>query len=181
MKNHKLIILSRTFSGLLMIISIAQAQVYSWTDENGNVRFADEFSQVPEKYKKIAVPVGLSKKRMEELRRTWAEGEQKVSYDGGKTWVEPGAKRTDKEPPLQAIEKKSDMMEEMVRKFPGLTCERTQKESLWIRIPALTVYAKEEYSEMAAQIASHYHAKKGFLICVRFYYGDGKVIAYQCR
>jgi hypothetical protein len=91
MKNYKLIILSMILSGLLIIISIAQAQVYSWTDENGNVRFADDFSQVPEKYKKIAVPVGPSKKRLEEVRRTWSEGEKKVSHDGGKTWVEPGA------------------------------------------------------------------------------------------
>ncbi len=119
MKNYKVIILSVAFSGLLIIISIAQAQVYSWTDENGNVRFADDFSQVPEKYKKVAVPVGPLKERMKELRRTWAEGEQKVSYDGGKIWVEPGAKRIDKEPPQQVIEKRPDMMEEMVRKFPG--------------------------------------------------------------
>jgi hypothetical protein len=181
MKNSNLIILSMAFLGLLIIISTVQAQVYSWTDENGNVRFADDLSQVPEKYKKIAVPVGPSKERMKELRRTWAEGEQKVSYDGGKTWVEPGAKRTDKEPSQQVIDKRPDMMEEMVRKFPGLTYEWTQKESLWIRIPASTAYAKEGYSEMAEKIAAHYHAKKGHVVCVRFYYGSGKVIAYECR
>jgi hypothetical protein len=181
MKNHKLIILSMAFSGLLMIISIAQAQVYSWTDENGNVRFSDDFSQVPEKYRKVAVPVGPSKERMQELRRTWAEGEQKISYDGGKTWVEPGAKRINKEPQRQVIEKRPDMMEEMVRKFAGLTYEWTQEESLWIRIPASTVYAKEMYSEMAEKIAAHYHAQKGHMVCVRFYYESGKVIAYECR
>jgi hypothetical protein len=181
MKNHKLIILAMAFSGLLMIVSIAQAQVYSWTDENGNVRFADDFSQVPEKYKKVAVRVGPSKERMEELRRRWAEGEQKVSHDGGKTWFDPRAKQVDKEPPQPVIEKRPDMMEEMVRKFPGLMYEWTQKESLWIRIPASTAYAKEEYSEMAEKIAAHYHAKKGHMVCVRFYYGSGKVIAYECR
>jgi hypothetical protein len=69
MKIYKLIVLSMAFSGLLMIISMAQAQVYGWTDENGNVRFADEFSQVPVKYKKSAVPVGPSKERLEELRQ----------------------------------------------------------------------------------------------------------------
>jgi hypothetical protein len=53
--------------------------------------------------------------------------------------------------------------------------------SLSIKIPAFRASRKEEYSEMAAKIASHYHAKKGHLICVRFYYADGKVIAYECR
>ncbi len=181
MKNYKPIILLLAFSGLLIIISVAQAQVYSWTDENGYVRFADDFSQVPEKYKKIAVPVGPSKERLQELRRTWADGEQKVSYDGGNTWVAPGAKRIDKEPSQQVIDKIPDMMEEMAQKFPGLTYEWTQDMSLWIKIPAFTVSRKEEYSEMAEQVARHYHAKKGFLICVRFYYGDGKVVAYECR
>jgi hypothetical protein len=73
------------------------------------------------------------------------------------------------------------MMEEMVRKFPGLTYEWTQKESLWIKIPTFTASRKEEYSEMAAKIAAHYHVQKGHMVCVRFYYGDGKVIAYECR
>jgi hypothetical protein len=63
----------------------------------------------------------------------------------------------------------------------ALSYEWTQDTSLWIKIPVFTASRKEEYSEMAAQIASHYHAKKGPLICVRFYYGDGKVIAYECR
>ena len=75
----------------------------------------------------------------------------------------------------------SDLAEELVRKGYALSYEWTQDMSLWIKIPAFTASRKEEYSEMAAQIASHYHTKKGFLICVRFYYGDGKVIAYECR
>jgi hypothetical protein len=38
---------------------------------------------------------------------------------------------------------------------------------------------KEDFSEMAAKIASYYHSKKGHMVCVRFYYGTGKVIAYE--
>jgi hypothetical protein len=34
----------------------AQPSYYVWTDENGNVRFANDLSEVPEKYKKLAVP-----------------------------------------------------------------------------------------------------------------------------
>jgi hypothetical protein len=53
--------------------------------------------------------------------------------------------------------------------------------SLWITIPASIAYAKEEHSEMAAKIASYHHSKKGHMVCVRFYYGTGKVIACECR
>jgi len=76
MEIYKLIPLSMAFWGLL-IISIAHAQTYSWTDENGNVRFADDFSQVPEKHKKSAVPVGPTKERKEQLEREWADYERK--------------------------------------------------------------------------------------------------------
>ncbi len=151
MKNHKLIILSMAFSGLLMIISIAQAQVYRWTDEDGSVGFTDDFSQVPEKYKKSVAPVGPTK-----------EG-------------------SGHSPQTQEPQRRGDMMEEMVKRFPGLTYEWTQAMSLWIRVPAMVSSYKEDFSEMAAQIASHYHRQKGHLICVRFYYGGGRVIAYECR
>ena len=161
MKYYKLVTLLTAFLGLLLITSIAHAQTYSWTDENDNkVRFADDFSQVPEKYKKSAVPVGPSKERLEELRRIWAEMEWSVSHDGGKTWVPYKGEQREGEQvqsPEQLIRKRPDLMEEMVRRFPGLTYEWTQKESLWIRIPASTAYAKEEYSEMAEKIASYYH------------------------
>jgi hypothetical protein len=165
------------FSGLLMIISIAQAQVYSWTDENGNVRFADDYSQVPEKYKKLAVPVGPSKERKEQLEREWAEYERKRAEREQERTIQRGTQAA----PNQESEKKSDMMEEIARKFPGLLYEWTQHMGLWIRILASTAYAKEEYSEMAAKIASYYHAKKGHMVCVRFHTGSRKVIAYECR
>ena len=74
-----------------------------------------------------------------------------------------------------------DIMTEMKKRFPGISYEWTQKESLWIKIPASTALAKEEYSEMAEKIASYYHKQKGHMVCVRFYYGSGKVIAYECR
>ena len=70
-------------------------------------------------------------------------------------------------------------MEEMVRRFQGMPYQWTQDMSLWIKVPATMASNKEDFSEMAAKIASYHHSKKGHMVCVRFYYGTGKVIAYE--
>ncbi len=52
---------------VLMVIlnfQAIQAQTWTWTDDKGHVRFADDYSQIPEKYRKEAVP-GSSKKSAE--------------------------------------------------------------------------------------------------------------------
>lgn len=49
--------LAIVFALILGLDSVqAQTQTWIWTDENGNVRFADDYSNIPEKYKKVAVP-----------------------------------------------------------------------------------------------------------------------------
>jgi hypothetical protein len=166
MKNCRPIILSIAFWGLIQVVSTAQARSYKWTDEQGRICFTDDLSKVPEKYRKSAVRIGGPEK---ESREEWW-----MQYDKDRPAY----------PELLQKEKSqqtSDLAEELVRKGYALSYEWTQDMSLWIKIPAFTASRKEEHSEMAAQIASHYHTKKGFLICVRFYYGDGKVIAYECR
>ena len=40
------------FSGLLLCASSLMAETYSWTDQNGTMNFADDFSEVPKKYRK---------------------------------------------------------------------------------------------------------------------------------
>lgn len=74
-----------------------------------------------------------------------------------------------------------DMMEEMVRKFPGISYKWTQNMSLWIKVPASMASQKHELEELAIKIAYHYHKLKGHMVCVRFYYADGKVIVRECR
>jgi len=164
--NYKPAILLMVFFGLLLIISIAHAQTYKWTDEHGRVSFTDDLSNVLEKYRKSAIRIGDPEKGP---KNEW--------------WMQHDKNRSAHPELLQReqSQRTSDLAEELVRKGYALSYEWTQDMSLWIKIPAFTASRKEEYSEMAAQIASHYHSKKGFLICVRFYYGDGKVIAYECR
>lgn len=59
------------------------AQVYSWTDEHGRLRFADDFSKVPEEYKKSAVPIGpkpsapMTKERAKQTERGRAQDQKK--------------------------------------------------------------------------------------------------------
>jgi len=166
MTNRKLARLLMVFMGILLVIPITQAQTYKWTDEHDRVSFTDDLSKVPEKYRDAAVRLGEQEK---EPKKEW--------------WRQYDKNRPPHPELLQREESQrtSDLAEELVRKGYALSYEWTQDMSLWIRIPAFTASRKEEYSEMAAQTASYYHAKKGFLICVRFYYGDGKVIAYECR
>jgi hypothetical protein len=135
-------------------------------DEHGRVSFTDDLSNVPEKYRKSAISMGEPEK---DPKNEW--------------WMQYDKNRPAHPELLQReqAQRTSNLAEELVKKGYALSYQWTQDMSLWIKIPAFTASRKEEYSEMAAQIAKHYHAKKGFLICVRFYYGDGKVIAYECR
>jgi len=134
---------------MVLIPSLTFAQIYNWTDENGNIVFTDDYSRVPEKYKKSDIPIG------------------------------PVRERTKEED--QQFHRSSDLMEEMVHKFPGISYQWTQEMSLWIRVPASFAKQKHELEEMAIKIASHYHKLKGHMVCVRFYYADGKVIVRECR
>ncbi|NWG03601.1 MAG: DUF4124 domain-containing protein [Syntrophaceae bacterium] len=166
MKSCKLIIISMAFGGLFFVVSTAQAQTYKWTYEQGRVRFTDDLSKVPEKYRKSAVRIGELEK---EPKKEW--------------WMEYDKNRPAHPELLQReqSQRTSDLAEELVIKGYALSYEWTQDMSLWIKIPASTASRKEEYSEMAAKIAAHYHVQKGHMVCVRFYYGSGKVIAYECR
>ena len=164
--NYKLASLLFVFWGALLVTTITQAQTYKWTDEHGRVSFTDDLSNVPEKYRGSAVRIGELEK---EPKNEWW-----MRYDKNRPAHPELLKR-------EQSQRTSDLAEELVRKGYALSYQWTQDMSLWIKIPAFTASRKEEYSEMAAQVARHYHAKKGFLVCVRFYYGDGKVIAYECR
>ena len=174
-----MIVILSCLLGLLLSSQFVQAQVYGWTDKNGNVRFADDFSQVPEKYKKSAVPVGPTKERLEEIRRRQAEYE--AERDRQSTQKPREERQWKGSSEGQQTRGSTDMMEEMVRKFPGLSYQWTQDMSLWVGVPASFAYDPHSLTEMAIKIAYHYHQKKGHLVCVRFYYGDGKVIARECR
>lgn len=174
-----MIVILSCLLGLLLSFQFVQAQVYGWTDENGKVRFADDFSQVPEKYKKSAVPVGPTKERSEEIRRRQAEYE--AERDRQSTQKPREERQWKGSSEGQQTRGSTDMMEEMVRKFPEISYEWTQDMSLWIRVPASYAVNREGLIETAGTIARHYHAKKGHLVCVRFYYGDGKVIVRECR
>jgi hypothetical protein len=166
MKNYKLIPLLMAFWWLSLGISVVYAQTYKWIDEHGRVSFTDDLSNVPEKYRKSAVRIG-------ELERE-PKNEWWMQYDKSRPAHPELLQR-------EQSQRTSDLAEELVRKGYALSYQWTQDMSLWIKIPASTASRKEEYSEMAAKIASHYHAQKGHMVCVRFYYGDGKVIAYECR
>jgi hypothetical protein len=166
MKNYKLVTLLIAIWGLSLSISVAHAQTYKWTDEQGSISFTDDLSTVPEKYRGSAVRIGEPEK---EPKNEW--------------WMQYDKNRPAHPELLQREESQrtSDLAEELVRKGYALSYQWTQAMSLWIKIPAFTASRKEEYSEMAAKIAAHYHAQKGHMVCVRFYYGSGKVIAYECR
>ena len=166
MVNYKLFFSLTVFLGALLVAAIIHAQTYKWTDEHGRVSFTDDLSNVPEKYRKSAIRIGEPEKG--------PKNEWWMQYDKNRPAHPELLQR-------EQSQRTSGLAEELVKKGYALSYEWTQDMSLWIKIPAFTASRKEEYSEMAAQIARHYHAKKGFLICVRFYYGDGKVIANECR
>jgi hypothetical protein len=68
MKRYKFIPLLMAFWVLSLSISVAQAQTYKWTDENGRISFTDDVSNVPEKYRKSAGPIGELEK---EPKKEW--------------------------------------------------------------------------------------------------------------
>ena len=160
MKNYRNTILSMAFCILLSSLSIAHGQIYKWTDEHGNIGLTDDLSTIPEKYRESATQIGPTEEPKEDSRTPSTHPEL---------------------PRRQRSQTSSDLMEEMVRKFQGMSYQWTQDMSLWIKVPAMMASNKEDFSEMAAKIANHYHRQKGHLICVRFYYGSGRVIAYECR
>ncbi len=61
----KTIMLSAFIFFLAVIPVYAQPSYYVWTDENGNLRFVGDASQIPDKYKNIAVQV-LNETRISE-------------------------------------------------------------------------------------------------------------------
>jgi hypothetical protein len=138
MKHYKLAILLTVFLGALLGTTISATQTYKWTDEHGRVSFTDDLSKVPEKYRKSAVHIGeLEKKPKQEW---W------MQYDRNRPAHPELLQR-------EQSQRTSDLAEELVRKGYALSYKWTQDMSLWIKIPAFTVSRKEEYSEMAAQIA----------------------------
>ena len=145
--NHcKLIILLMAFWGLSLSLSMAQAQTHKWTDEQGRVSFTDDPSKVPEKYRKSAVRIGDLEK---EPRQEWWR-----QYDKNRP-AHPELLQRDQS------QRTSDLAEELVRKGYALSYEWTQDMSLWIKIPAFTASRKEEYSEMAAQVARTTAPRRG--------------------
>lgn len=160
MKNYRNATLFMAFCGLLLSMSIAYGQTYKWTDEHGNIGLTDDLSTTPEKYRESATQIGPS----EEPKENWG--------------IRPAHPELLRGERSQAS---SDLMEEMVQRFPGMSYQWTQDMSLWIRVPATMASNKEDFLEMAAKIASHYHRLKDHMVCVRIYYGNQKVIAKECR
>ena len=138
MMKYKRAILVMAFSGLLPAVSTAQAQTHKWTDDHGRISFTDDLSKVPEKYRESAARIGEMEK---EPKKEW--------------WMQYDKTRPAHPEILQRAQSQrtSDLAEELVRKGYALSYEWTQDMSLWIKIPAFTASRKEEYSEMAAQIA----------------------------
>lgn len=63
---------------LLFVLNaqVIQAQTWTWTDDKGYVRFADDYSQIPEKYRKQAVQ-GPSKKSAEAFEE-WRQSPNRI-------------------------------------------------------------------------------------------------------
>lgn len=82
----------------------------------------------------------------------------------------------------QFVQDSGDIMTEMKKRFPEIgPWTWTQDMSLWVRVPASFAINKPACEELADSIARFYRTKKGHMVCVRIYYGNQKVIAYECR
>lgn len=171
------VVLTTVFLGTLLTCQFLQAQTYAWTDEKGNVCFAEDYSQIPEKYKKSAVPVGPTKERMEELKQKWTEYEKQRKDKEREQGVEEGYRPDRSQTPPGS----PDIMEEMVRRFPGISYQWTQDMSLWIKVPGAFANDKYTCKEIAESVARFYRTRKGHMVCVHVYYGNFNQITRACE
>jgi hypothetical protein len=155
MTNYKFTILLMVFIGALLVTATSHAQTYKWTDEHGNVGLTDDISTIPEKYRESATQLGP-----------------------------PEEPREDQSTQPAHPDLVTDLMERMTMKFPGISYSwdqgRTLKDTLTVWMPNSLGSKQKEFSEIAAQIATYYRRQKGYGICVRLYYGNGKFLV-ECR
>jgi hypothetical protein len=152
--------------GMSLVVQIANAEVFKWVDDKGTVHFTEDPSTIPEKYREQA---GKHQRESEGAREK--KGHEEVTQGAIEMWRK------------QRLESPTDPLERMSKETPDvcLSYEWTQEMSLWIKVNPLLAPYRELLSETAAEITQYYHKKKGHLVCVRFYYGNGKVIVRECR
>lgn len=51
--------MKKLFLVLLLAASVAQAETYEWTDREGTVHFSESRAEIPARYRKSAVPLGI--------------------------------------------------------------------------------------------------------------------------
>ena len=54
MRKKVFIVVLSVILGLLMIPFLVHAEFYKWIDDKGDIRFTDEYSNIPEKYLPVA-------------------------------------------------------------------------------------------------------------------------------
>jgi hypothetical protein len=104
------------FFGLFLITPyLSSEEVYRWTDEKGTIHFTDDFSKVPEKFRREAEGIDLTGERGQEdgqIRESGKSEESGKRIDRVKVYLETIDKKIDAK---KKIEKKISELEEEMR------------------------------------------------------------------
>jgi hypothetical protein len=66
----------------LLVATVAQAETYKWTDNDGTVHFSDSLGKVPADYLKSAKPLGMDTKGATNTYKAVSPAEPRQSADG---------------------------------------------------------------------------------------------------
>jgi len=129
----RLFLVAILFFGLFLITPyLSSEEVYRWTDEKGTIHFTDDFSKVPEKFRREAEGIDLTGER--------GQGDREIS-ESGKSGE--SGKRIDRvRGYLETIDKKIEAKKKIEKKISELEEEMRLSEE---RLNWIEGYEKENY------------------------------------
>ena len=120
------------FSHFLMAPNLSSEEVYRWTDEKGTIHFTDDFSKIPETFRKEAEGIDVTAEGVQE------DGENRESRESRES-----GKRIDRARDyLEEIDKKIEAKKKIGKKISELEEEMRLSEQ---RLRWIEDYEKENY------------------------------------
>lgn len=157
----RLFLVAILFFGLFLITPyLSSEEVYRWTDEKGTIHFTDDFSKVPEKFRREAE----EKKVIGEVAKEEAAKEDKIIKESGKSGE--GADRVKKY--LEKTDQKIEAKRRIEKKISELGEEMRISEE---RLKWIENYERENYY----YYMPYRNSKTGKLVPVASPYYDEKV------
>ena len=74
--------MKKLFLVLMLAATVAQAETYKWTDNEGTVHFSESFGEVPANYRKSAKPLGIDTREIMNNNGAFSSAEPRKNVDG---------------------------------------------------------------------------------------------------